>query len=240
MAEKQGHLADKQSWFRRHARWLILVLVGYALTLTVTWLMGRAADWMNVTTAYFVAANLIVLWWYADTTRLLLETSRRQIEIGQAQYDQLIRQSRISHKPFVIVERVQRDDSNAFRYFIRNVGPGLAVNTWIVQENTDGSPRLQSLGSLAPNGSRLLSDIVERDLCDNDGVFPFAIFAEGIASRTAQWTATANVRERHRGGEMRNQPLAVRLTGKTRTIEQLLNQAWDEIRNALRNCTAGM
>lgn len=229
---------DSTSWLARHWRWLALVAGGYAALIAVLTLVGYGSEWINATTAYFVAANLVVLWWYADTMAALLDSSRDQARISQSQLDVTIGVHRIAHKPFVVVERIQEDDGG--HYYIRNIGPGLAVNVWLVLEHPDGRPRQQTLGSLGPNGSRLLYGPLERALCDEDGVFPFGLFAEGLVRRTAQWTATLNVRERARATEMRNQPLPVRQTDKPRTIEQLLVEEWDEIRKALRNSTGGM
>jgi len=62
---------------------------------------------------------------------------------------------------------------------------------------------------------------LEQALCGEDGVFPFAVIAEGLVSRTAQWTATANVRERPNGTEMRNQrvsPDTDRQTERNRAV----------------------
>ena len=227
------------NWFTRHRSRLVLVVAGYIVLVAVLNLVGRGSDWINATTAYFVAANLVVLWWYADTTKLLLDSSRDQVKTSIAQYEQTIRADRIAHKPFVIVERIEKDDGY-FHYYIRNIGPGLAVNVWLVREQTDGRPSLQSLGSLAPNGSRFLYGPLEQDLRNKDGVFPFALFAEGLITLTAQWTATANVRERMHGTEMRNQLLPVREIEHARAIEQLLADDWPQIRDALRNSTGGM
>ena len=231
--------SDVDSWFVRHRAKLGGVLAGYVALLAALWWFGHGSEWINATTAYFVAANLIVLWWYADTTTLLLESSRDQVKISNAQYQEAVRASRIAHKPFVVVERIQQEDGY-FHYYIRNIGAGLAVNVWLVEEQVDGRPKSQSLGSLAPNGSRILYGPLEGGLCNTDGVFPFALIAEGLVTRTAQWTATVNVRERLKGTEMRNQPLPLRQTEKPRRIEQLLLEEWDEIRNALRNSTGGM
>ena len=221
----------RRTWFVRHWKRLGAVAAGYVALLVGLWLFGAGNEWINATTAYFVAANLVVLWWYADTTQ-------EQARISQSQLDVTIGAHRIAHKPFVVVERIQ--EGEGWHYYLRNIGPGLAVNVWLVQEQPDGRPQQQTLGSLGPNGSRLLYGPLERRLCAEDGVFPFGLFAEGLVTRTAQWTATVNVRERMRGTEMRNQPLPVRQTDEPRTIEQLLIEEWNEIRRALRDSTGGM
>ena len=71
------------------------------------------------------------------------------------------------------------------------------------------------------------------DLCSRDGVFPFALFAEGLVTRTAQWTATINVRERMRGTEMLSKVLPVEPRKESRTIEKLIADDWHAIREAL-------
>src|SRR5438045_575401 len=155
---------NQPSWLSRHRAWLIFVVVGYGILLVSLRLAGWGSEWISATTAYFVAANLIVLWWYADTTNLLLDSSRRQIAISQDQHEHALRISRITYKPFVVAERVQREDG-WFHYYIRNIGPGLAVNVWFVLEMNDGTPSKQSLGALGPNGYRILFGSFEGRLC---------------------------------------------------------------------------
>lgn len=237
--ERASDPAAEASWWRRHRHLLGGLAFGYVASLVLLWTAGLGSEWISATTAYFVAANLVVLWWYADTTRLLLESTRKQVAVSQAQYVHALRISRIGHKPFVVVERIQREDGY-FHYYVRNIGPGLAVNVWFIREAADGSYIRQSLGALGPNGSRVLFGAFEGDLCNRDGVFPFALLAEGLLSRTAQWTATVNVRERTRGGEMLSQPLPLRQTRVARNIEKLLADEWPAIREQLRNSTAGL
>jgi hypothetical protein len=227
------------TWLSRQRAPLALLFVVYGGILALLIAVGRRSDWLNVTTAYLLAANLIVLWWYADTTKLLLDSSRQQARVGSDQLQETIRASRISHKPFVVVERVQKDDG-WFHYFIRNIGPGLAVNVWLVEAAIDGRPRSQTLGPLGPGDSRILYGAIESSLRSEDGVFSLALIAEGVPGRTAQWTATANVRERLKGTEMRNQLLPLRQTEHSRTIEQLLVDEWEVFRDELHRARAGM
>lgn len=200
---------------------------------------GKQREWVNVTAAYFVIANLFVLWWYADTTKQLLDVSRAQVATSGDQLAETIRASRIAHKPFVVIEGIQKDHG-WFHYFVRNIGPGLAVNVWLLREAPNGEPLPQSLGSLGPGDSRLLFGPLEKELCDQAGVYPIALFAEGLITRTAQWTATINVRERASGSEMRNKPFEIRIKDTARTFEQLVAEEWVQIRESLRNSTGGM
>ena len=71
-------------------------------------------------------------------------------------------------------------------------------------------------------------------------MFPIALFAEGLITRTAQWTVTINVRERASGSEMRNTPFEIPFKETGRTFEQLVADEWFQIRESLRNSMGGM
>jgi hypothetical protein len=122
--------------------------------------------------------TLLVIWWYTDRTAALCRTS-------QQQFGHAVGVERIRQKPFVVANRLelQRD---GYGYFIRNIGEGLAVNVWYVEEQSDGAFLKQPLGALGSDDSKRLPADVDRRLCDQDGLFPFALAAEGLITRTAQ------------------------------------------------------
>lgn len=183
--------------------------------------------------------TLLVIWWYADLTASLRRASYRQLVLGQQQFRHALGVERIRHKPFVVAVRTELEDTG-YAYFVRNIGPGLAANIWYVHEQPDGSCSKRPLGALGPGDSKRLPDDIDRKLCDHDGLFPFGLAAEGLVTRTAQWTATVNLRQRSRGGEIMSQVFPVTAKPHHRQIDTLLSEQWAELRRALRDAGAGL
>ena len=235
--------ATATPWWQRHWRALLGVVVGYGALLVGLAVAGQGSKWIDATTAYFLIANLVVLWWYADTTRHLLEASRQQITVSERQHAVAWRTHREANKPFVVVERIE-DALRGYHYYLRNIGPGIAVNVWLVQLTPDGQLTRQPLGPMAPQASKLFSGAVEEQLCNQDGLFPFALFAEALITRTAQWNVTVNVRERRRGGEMRSAVFPIEPRDESRTIEEVLGPVhgaeWHRIERGLHDIGAGL
>jgi hypothetical protein len=186
------------SWWHLYSKPLGLTLLGYVALLLVLFGTGQLKEtWSNLTTAYFLIANLIVLWWYAHQTRLQAEAAGAQVTVGLQQYELALRQRQESNKPFVVLERMTDPDRQGFvHYLIRNVGPGVAVNVFHVsavpetatKEKRAGQARFESLGALAPGASRVLPEPLEAPLRDARGQsLGLALVAEGIAARTARW-----------------------------------------------------
>mgnify|MGYP003346867624 CR=1 FL=1 len=177
--------------------------------------------------------NLAVVWWYAHLTGELARTSRKQFDLAAAQHLQ-------ANKPIVITERIEDPHTRAFHYFIRNVGAGTAINVWFLDDDSKVSPRVRSLGALAAKGSRLLIAEVEGSLCNSGGNFRHVLAAEGIISRTSQWTLTLNARSSQAGGEMTHCLARITAVDSSRTIEQLIKDEWADLRiqlSAMPNIT---
>ena len=169
--------------------------------------------------------TLLVVWWYTDTTAALARTSAAQLRLSAGV-------ERIRHKPFVVAVRRQLE-SGGYDYCISNIGSGLALAVWYVSETGD-EPSRRLLGALGAGNSRPFPEGILRPLCDQDDVAPFALVAEGLVTRTAQWTVTANARGRGRGSDVFNQPIPV-LIEEARPIDQLLAAEWPAMRTALRS-----
>jgi hypothetical protein len=61
-----------------HPAWTVVaVMAVYVLILLgLWWVLGKGSETLNFTTAYFLVANFVVVWWYAWLTRGLLQASR--------------------------------------------------------------------------------------------------------------------------------------------------------------------
>jgi hypothetical protein len=61
-----------------HPAWTVVaVMAVYILLLPgLWWVLGKGSETLNFTTAYFLVANFVVVWWYAWLTRGLLQESR--------------------------------------------------------------------------------------------------------------------------------------------------------------------
>lgn len=150
---------------------------------------GLTADGLwNARTSVWVATLLfdvlVVVWWYAD--------------VACRQY-RLAEQTRVEqNRPFAVIDRKRQpavDDASgeADRYVTRNIGSGLAVNVFYVFED-DAGLAIQSIGALAGNADRALSESIERPLRAARGAsHHFVVVAEGLASQPGRWTVTANV-----------------------------------------------
>lgn len=151
---------------------------------------ARTALWAGL----LVLANLLVLWWYALRT--------------EQQYELAVLQRRESNKPFVVLAGVgdafpvlrrsgdisQMLERSPSKYSIRNVGPGLAINTHVfLLVSGDGSfGTTRSRGALEPGGERALWADWEHSL-DSGHSNLVVVAAEGLATRTARWTVTVNL-----------------------------------------------
>lgn len=236
MVMKDG---SKRPWWSAHQLWIGLTFLGYIGLIAALMIAGRGEKWPEATTAYFAIAAFAVLWSYAASTRAVLESSRHQVQLGQWQAAHANRMFRISHKPFVVVERVQDSLGRGYHYYLRNIGPGLAVNVWIVEDNSDGGPRKSSLGALGPGDSRILSGELEGWLCNQPGTRPFVLLAEALVTRTAQWTATIGWRDREPGTEIQSQLVKIDVTRRARSIDQVLADNWPTIQRGLRDAASG-
>lgn len=185
MAEDQH-----EHWWQRYRGVLVLVLIGYAVALGVLWALGGMGQFADLTTAYFVIANLAVLWWYADLTRWIATTGERQFRFAYTEY-------RIGQKPVVFLDAVKRTDDRGLlnvHYAVSNVGPGLAVNVYLARETADGQWDTVAMGAVEPHGTRLVLGSAGEPLENHRGAMPaYIVVAEGMKSRTQRWIVTLNV-----------------------------------------------
>ena len=205
-------------------RFVLLLVFIYVLLGFPVFLVAEE-DWLGAilsfSTVYILTWTLIAVWSYAEIARDQLGTQRAEW--------------RIANKPIVVTERMEEPRPRDCNYYIRNVGMGTAINVWYVDE-IGGQRRLRSLGALAPNGSRLLIGEIENHLRKSNGVFRHLLCAEGIISRTAQWTVTVNARAQMAGGAMTHRLADIKQVKHERSIESLLTdeaQALDDQLGAL-------
>lgn len=132
----------------------------------------RVAGW----SAVLLFANLIVLWWYAKRT----EQNVRLFSVAQRQ----------ANKPIVTIDYRPDDSTSGGHYWIRNVGPGVSINVWLLSFD-NGCVVLESIGALGPHDSRHPPSPVRVALEHRTAVI---VCAEGLVSRTAQWTVTVSAR----------------------------------------------
>jgi hypothetical protein len=192
---KQQRLCVK-SWWQRHRILLGLVVALYVVLLFgLRWAGVLSGQWTNATTAYFVVANLIVLWWYADTTQRLAEMAEGQLQFQVSQW-------RVLNKPIVFFDAnvaITPNGGRGIRYVAHNVGTGLAINVYEVQLR-DGRWSSASIGAIEPGGKRHLSGSIEDPLRDHGGTMPHRILiTEAVRSRTNQWMVTLNALDRNGG-----------------------------------------
>ncbi len=196
-------LAPEDSWLKIYWLQLVLAVVVYALLGAAFFYISKTPDqWFDFTTGYLLFINLLVLWWYAHTTKRLAETGQKQVEAAQNQYALGLTLRRESNKPFVVLERIiDRDKPGYANYAIRNVGPGVAVNVFVGtpapgtqdKQNRAGTYRVDSLGALGSGGISILPDRLDRLLCEEQGRSSgVVLIAEGIDTRTDKWTCTLN------------------------------------------------
>ena len=162
--------------------------------------------------------TLMAVCWYAHLTRRLSESSHAQYSLAFADHQQ-------SNKPIVFTERAENPQDGRFHYQIHNVGHGVAINVWYIDE-TGGERRLRSLGALGAGATRVLIGEVEGHFRNNPGQFRHLLAAEGIITRTAQWTVTINVRGEAAGSDMQHRLARFEPVRKERSVDKLLEDEW--------------
>jgi len=187
-------------------------------TFRVTFMRSSQTLWqdqMGLWQSLLVADTLLVIWWYTDVTANLARTADKQLFHASVS-------ERIRHKPFAVVVRVPLTN-DGYEYCVRNVGPGLAVSVWWAELAPNGQVQRRCLGALGPGDSRTLPDDLLRELCDQEQSRPFALLAEGLWTRTSQWTGTVNLRGQGRGADVSSQFVAIPDREGETPIEALLH-----------------
>ena len=123
---------------------------------------------LGIATGVLLLANLVVVWWYADLTRRLAESSSEQVEMGRDQREH-------ERMPCVVVEwqylppRIMprpggdRMGPAGHTWVARNIGRGIALNVVHVEDLESDELKLLHVGSLDSGGKVELPDaLVER------------------------------------------------------------------------------
>src|SRR6267142_1129446 len=102
--------SEQPRWWTAYRKNIGITVAGYAVVWAVLIATGATGRWAEVTTAYFAIANLLVLWWYAHSTR-------EQVEVGLRQHELALRQRREANKPFVVLERLIDIDRPGYAHY---------------------------------------------------------------------------------------------------------------------------
>ncbi|MGH2437734.1 MAG: hypothetical protein ACRDFA_12190 [bacterium] len=165
-----------------------VVLLYFFLLAWLWWELEKGSETLNFTTAYFLFANFIVVWWYAWLTRGILEESRiaaaaasEQLKLARARAlnDQKIGWSVRKPPVFTFAK-----DSHLW---IANVGGGPALNVFYL--GLDGGHSPIGLGALGVGQERPLPSGLNQPIA----VWRHILVAEGVSSRTRRWNPTLNV-----------------------------------------------
>ncbi len=162
--------------------------------------------------------NLTVLWWYADRTAA-------QVELAQ-------QVRREANKPIVVT--IYRETPGApgdYHWYVKNIGPGMAASVWWVDlEGALPDRRREiALGALGPGDSRPLGDKLEETLKGKHEIAGHLLAAEGLFTRTAQWTVTTNHRWQDDEREIISALVPLAKPDHVRPIKQLLAEEWEAV-----------
>ena len=200
----------------------VLVAAGIGLVLLVALLFSPTSwveEWPITAehlTACLLFVTLLVLWWYTTLTAKIAQVSREQIELQRGEL-------RVSHKPFVVT-----DVESQKGHFAQNIGPGLAINVYLLVPHDDRGPEVLELGGLAPGGQAT----IESGNLGNEGkTRSHVLIAEALFVRTEQWTATLNVAGSHR---VAHRPASIKVPSEGPcTLEDVISRNWRTLKAAL-------
>jgi hypothetical protein len=119
--------------------------------------------------------NLLAVWWYSVMTREQLNVAKQQADLeNEARRQQ--------HQPVVVTRR----DRTSGKYFLRNVGAGLALNVYGVWPDQKGDYSTLRFGSLGAGAERPLAGFEEIIVLPKlgHGGGPHLVIAEGVHTRT--------------------------------------------------------
>lgn len=221
----------------RHASWMVVAVMSlYVLLLPVLWWGLRKGDeTLNFTTAYFLVANFVVVWWYAWLTRGILQESRTAAsaateQLNLARTRDLSEQRRLWSERKPLVFTFAKDG----HLWIANVGGGPALNVFYLNPEIDARP--MGLGALGVGQERQLLPGFNQP----PGPWRHILVAEGVSSRTRRWNPTLNVGIEatltahevgplHKGVKMRDDTLW--------TLDVFLDKNGDRLRKRLEEMT---
>ena len=183
--------------------WIPIGIAGYVALVLALWRFvgpgDRLSTWINITNLYVLTWTLIVLWRYAELTRELAGTAAKDLNSRIGEW-------RIAQKPIVFLSSewpraapgtiAERLSTLGARIAARNVGPGLAVNVYILSRHVDGRWDITSLGALEPGGPWELPNHFDRRFEAHAGRLPGrVVVAEAMKTRTIRWMVTFNVQD---------------------------------------------
>jgi len=226
------------SFLRRYGGWILaLALLNWLLWMAFE--LGHSHElsekdlWplrMYLASGLLLFDNLCVLWWYAHTTQELAVAA--QDEAGQR-----IREWRIENKPVVFLDRDATPsnasaDRHVMPYVVRNVGPGIAINVYILSAQVDGRWDVDAIGALEPGACRALPEHVDQLLEAHAGrLSGRLVVAEAMRMRTAQWMVTVNMPDNT--GQVRHGYLSESVADGVHTLQELLERHGPTLREKL-------
>lgn len=200
--EIQRHVTDAKAFVVRYWFWMLAL----SLLSIAAWIAFEAVHsdelgyrdlWplrMYLANALLLFANLLVLWWYADSTRRQsiategqLSITQRQLQIAETELHNSWAVRWQDIKPMVFMDG-RRFDSDTHRRFITNVG-GPALNVFYMVDVSKPLAAAIPLGAIGPGEQRELTEFGLRF----DDAWRHVLIAEGIRGRTRRWNATLNV-----------------------------------------------
>lgn len=226
------------AFLRRYGIWIIalalfnwLVWIGFELGHSRQ--LSEHDLWplrMYLASGLLLLDNLVILWWYAHTTHELAVAAKDQTR-------QQVREWRIHNKPVVFLDRGTAPsrasaDSHAMAYVVRNVGPGIAINVYILTAQVDGKWDVTPMGALEAGGSRLLPEHTDQLLEAHAGrLAGRLVVAEAMRMRTAQWMVTVNMPDGT--GQIRHGYLSESVGDDAHTLQELVDSHGVEFRETL-------
>ena len=187
----------------RPRTWVICAVLGYIFVAGLNHVYGWRKG-IEATSVYLLLLNLGVFWWYAHLTRELANAAREQAQVTADQFDLSARSWEATNQPVAVLERRRETQLKEFAkrlegilYRVRNIGPGLAVNVYLVEARAqyEFGP-VRNVGSLESGGELLVSSDLERSFAAaSNRVLRFVLVAEAVdVIGGHRWFTTLNVR----------------------------------------------
>jgi hypothetical protein len=172
--------------------------------------------------------TLIVVWWYTEAAWHQVDEASKQVNIGTKQVEIALSLRREANKPIVVTTREGENE-----FYLQNIGPGLAINCFIVVPVGAHEPNIHEEGALAADGSSFNSLSLEH-LRMNPGGPPsnHLVIAEALYTRTQQWIVTLNVL---RGEQVLHKMGEFKLQQARTSLRQFLDNHYDKLVEQLRS-----
>ena len=134
------------------------------------------------TTPYYERWDTLIAFLTLYVLFLTLLSVLHYAELTASQLRLSVEAHRIAQKPIVVTD-MEND-----RYAISNIGPGLAVNVFMVIPAGGERPKIEEMGALGPGQTTIIEPFVRGEPLEDHVILAGAMF-----SRTTQWIATVNV-----------------------------------------------